>query len=811
MLRALTVGSLVVFAASCDCSGKSPLFVDGGLVCTSPLVACATGCSDLTTDDNNCGSCDAPCGAGQGCAGSRCYSTTCNGEPCAADQVCITGFCVDKDCFGVVCPMDQVCAAGMCLPTTCQAQTCAVGFVCLNNACVEGDCVGILCPSGSVCEKGACVFNTCADLMKDGSETDVDCGGGSCPACIPGRACGSASDCTSQSCKQGYCQAPTCNDGLRNGGEGDVDCGGLCPPCPDGKTCTSGSQCSSAVCTMGVCAVASCTDTVQNGPETDTDCGGGCLGCADGKNCVTGGDCASARCASGKCESSQCLDGMTDGTETDTDCGGACIGCMPGQACDGGSDCLSLSCNAMKKCDAPSCTDAVQNGTETDINCGGSCPACPVGDKCRVGADCLSLSCSATTHRCLGASCTDHIKNENETDIDCGGPTTCPRCGFSRACTQPSDCASADCSGGACTLAPIFGPTWDQYPESAPYDVIVRDMDNDGNLDLVVTNDGNYALTLYWGTGDGTFTQAPGPVVSGQLDMQSISGPRGISVGDFNGDGKLDLLIGREYSNQWCVLTVLLGAGNRTFATPQDVAVTTQMLGCGEQTKTFLYNSDTLSDVLITSDLSEQGSGYLYTGVMSGSPAAPLKIDGIGSYAAVADLNGDGIPDIVSHQGALSNVYVHLGQDDGGFATPTVNPLAPGHGQVAIGKIDGDDTLDLAVACDSSGTISVALGRGDGTFLAAVGVGAGGGHSVSLADFDGDGNTDMISSGGVVHFNRGKGNGQFYPLENYGPGSTGGSWLVAIGDFNKDGKVDAVMLYRVSGGSSIVVLKNISP
>src|SRR5262245_8501124 len=78
----------------------------------------------------------------------------------------------------------------------------------------------------------------------------------------------------------------TCNDRLRNGTETDVDCGGDCPPCDDGRMCMDGTDCKSANCTGFRCqAQAACTDRIKNGTETDIDCGGTCPACADGKVC----------------------------------------------------------------------------------------------------------------------------------------------------------------------------------------------------------------------------------------------------------------------------------------------------------------------------------------------------------------------------------------------------------------------------------------------------------------------------------------------------------------------------------------------
>jgi hypothetical protein len=74
-------------------------------------------------------------------------------------------------------------------------------------------------------------------------------------------------------------EAPTCTDGVKNGSESDVDCGGTCPACGTDKSCSLPADCTSGVCTGGKCAAPSCTDAVKNGTETGIDCGGSCPTC----------------------------------------------------------------------------------------------------------------------------------------------------------------------------------------------------------------------------------------------------------------------------------------------------------------------------------------------------------------------------------------------------------------------------------------------------------------------------------------------------------------------------------------------------
>ena len=96
--------------------------------------------------------------------------------------------------------------------------------------------------------------------------------------------------------------APTCTDGIKNGAETSIDCGGgSCPACINGQACLVNADCVSATCTGSVCVAppSGCSDGVKNGLETDIDCGGGvCAACVIGKSCLTGNDCGTSACGS---------------------------------------------------------------------------------------------------------------------------------------------------------------------------------------------------------------------------------------------------------------------------------------------------------------------------------------------------------------------------------------------------------------------------------------------------------------------------------------------------------------------------------
>jgi hypothetical protein len=114
---------------------------------------------------------------------------------------------------------------------------------------------------------------------------------------------------------------------------------------------------------------------------------------------------------------------------------------------------------------------------------------------------------------------------------------------------------------------------------------------------------------------------------------------------------------------------------------------------------------------------------------------------------------------------------------------------------VAVADFNNDTNPDLAVANYNSGTVSVLLGNGDGTFRQAVNYTVGSSPtSIALGDFNGDHNLDLaVGSYGkpVVHILLGRGDGTFHSPVNYPAGDSVGS--VAVGDFNRDGKLDLVV------------------
>lgn len=273
------------------------------------------------------------------------------------------------------------------------------------------------------------------------SSMPVACGRLTTP-CGIGGTCEGAPDCQTMVCFKGTCQMATPADGIKDGNETDVDCGGSSSPaCADGKGCLVASDCTSDVCTGGKCQAPSPTDGVKNGDETDVDCGGAkAPKCATGKGCSVTADCDAATCdpTTKKCLPPSHTDGIKNDGETGVDCGGtAPTKCPTGEGCAVTADCNNVLCNTTTlKCDPPSATDGLKNGTETDIDCGGgaptNAPACAVGLTCGVDTDCGSTACN------YNKKCVESVSCKVQHGGDTCGPTGTDSCCKSLPVTLPN-------------------------------------------------------------------------------------------------------------------------------------------------------------------------------------------------------------------------------------------------------------------------------------------------------------------------------------------------------------------------------------
>ncbi len=347
---------------------------------------------------------------------------------------------------------------------------------------------------------------------------------------------------------------------------------------------------------------------------------------------------------------------------------------------------------------------------------------------------------------------------------------------FFPVATSEANVSFANAAGSPITLVP------------SAFAVTLGDFNGDGKIDIAVS--GNNIVAILLGNGDGTFTQAPGsPIAVG-------SSPCFMAVGDFNGDGKLDLAVANYTRNN---VTILLGNGDGTFTeapgSPVAAGVGPFFVVVGD------FNGDGKLDLAVPNDTSNNMTVLLGNGdgTFAPAPQSPVAV-GVGPiWATAGDFNGDGKLDLAVANLASNNVTVLLGKGDGTFTPAPGSPLSiPGGVEtlgVVAGDFNGDGKLDLAVTSAVSGSLTIFLGNGDGAFTLAPGspIFAGfGAFYPAMGDFNGDGKLDLAVSNpetSTVTILVGNGDGTFtLSTSSFSTGNTPQS--IVAGDFNGDGRLD---------------------
>jgi VCBS repeat protein/FG-GAP repeat protein len=329
---------------------------------------------------------------------------------------------------------------------------------------------------------------------------------------------------------------------------------------------------------------------------------------------------------------------------------------------------------------------------------------------------------------------------------------------------------------------------------SAADAVAVADFNGDGKLDLAVANNGSNNISVLLGNGDGTFQAA--------VDYGVGQAPGGMAVGDFNGDGKPDLVVANPTINS---VSVLLGNGDGTFQAAANY-------GAGTNSNSVVvgdFNGDSKLDLAVPNPGSNNISVLLGNGDGTFQPAVNYASGGsaLGGIA-VGDFNRDGKLDLaVPNQYTGGPVSVFLGNGDGTFQAAVNYTVGSSPHAVAAADFNGDGKLDLAVANNISNDVSLLLGNGDGTFQPAINYAAGSGpNAVIVADVNGDGKLDLVIAdafANTVTVLLGKGDGTFQPAVEYIAGSQANS--VVTGDFNRDGRLDLAVADVNAGAVSILL------
>jgi hypothetical protein len=313
-----------------------------------------------------------------------------------------------------------------------------------------------------------------------------------------------------------------------------------------------------------------------------------------------------------------------------------------------------------------------------------------------------------------------------------------------------------------------FAPQVPFATSTGPRFVSIGDFNGDGLPDLAVSNDGSNTVSILLNT---TATGATTPTFATQVTFATGNGPVSVSTGDFNGDGKPDLAVANRDSNTVSILlnTTTAGATTPTFA-PQATFPT---------------------------------------------GAAPWSV-------SIGDFNGDGKPDLALANLLGDSASILLNTTPTGAATPTFSPqveFPTGNGpiSVSIGDFNGDGKPDLATANQTSNNASILLnttatGAATPTFATNVDFPTGNRPvSVSIGDINGDGKPDLAtanfnSNTASILLNTtatGAATPTFAPQATFPTGT--GPNSVSIGDINGDGKPDLAVANYFSNTTSILL------
>lgn len=259
----------------------------------------------------------------------------------------------------------------------------------------------------------------------------------------------------------------------------------------------------------------------------------------------------------------------------------------------------------------------------------------------------------------------------------------------------------------------------------------LEDFDGDDHLDLLTWSSWTESIQLRPGAGDGTF--GDGEFLS-TADLYEWG-----AVGDFDGDGRLDVAASVPASDR---IAFILDPG-RSLREDAEVAVE-PYAGTPAAAD---FDGDGIDDLVFWSEPTVRSSRLLRvpgSAALEFVPELLAEFEETTTLLRPADVDGDEIPDLLLVHGATMAVSVLLGRGDGTFVAADRLAVDPQPRDVAILDVDGDEIPDIVTAHPSSRTLVVSSGRGDGTFRPGQRIRADRAWWLDAHDMDGDGRLDLL-------------------------------------------------------------------
>lgn len=314
------------------------------------------------------------------------------------------------------------------------------------------------------------------------------------------------------------------------------------------------------------------------------------------------------------------------------------------------------------------------------------------------------------------------------------------------------------------------------------------DLNGDGKLDFVIADPGTGLLYVFLGNGDGTFAPASTDNYGGAVLSTFV-------LVDVNHDGKLDV-VGTDGSN----LIVMFGNGDGTFSTPTVYSGLNgaQAIAVGD------INGDKSPDVVTTGI--NQYNVLVNNGDGTFQPTVSTAFSGTDLYRgtlALADLDGDGYPELLLLDGSGNALNVAKNQHDGTFAAAQTYIVGSNPSAILVASLKNDKRPDVLVG--ATDVVSLLLNKGDGTFPALSSQTGSRATDVIAVDVNNDGQPDIVSTNGDDTFKVqiASGNGAFRAAQSYPVGLLPQEIVAA--DVNGDGRQDLLVQ---AGNSQVQVWLN---
>jgi len=339
-----------------------------------------------------------------------------------------------------------------------------------------------------------------------------------------------------------------------------------------------------------------------------------------------------------------------------------------------------------------------------------------------------------------------------------------------------------------------------------PVSVAVGDFNKDGKLDLVVVNTVSNTISILLGNGDGTFqSQTTYSTGASSGSLQAV-------VADFNQDNKLDIAVTNPGNQN---VGIFLGNGDGTFQNQ------------------VTYGVGSAQRSVAVGDINRDG--YLDLALTGGSGVSTLIGNGDGTFKAatnwtgthnfpnsiaLGDLNGDGFLDIGVANWSSSDFSVSLNNGNGTYPSSPTNYNTTGAGDgpqnIHIADVNGDGIMDMLVTAENTNQgVCAMLGNGDGTFVNDGGkLSANHFYFFDVGDINGDKIPDVVGfdDNGTLFLKHGNGDGTFAAGTTISTGVAGPGRVsnisknpIVLADFNGDGKLDIAVVNNYANNVGILL------